>query len=121
MQADYSADRFSYATNEAAIQDAERFDGKLALLTNVTDFSAEQIVSRYKSRPCKIDQRPTVAASRGGPKHQDRRAPSITVRRTPESPAPMPPIALYNRRQSGRKKIGAMSRRTIARSSQRRL
>lgn len=32
-----------------AIKDAERFDGKLVLLTNVSDFSAEQIVSRYKS------------------------------------------------------------------------
>ena len=49
VQADYSADRFSYGINEAAIADAERFDGKLVLLTNVTDFSAEHIVSRYKS------------------------------------------------------------------------
>lgn len=49
IQADYQADRFTYGLNEAAIQDAERFDGKLVLLTNVTDFSAEQIVSRYKS------------------------------------------------------------------------
>lgn len=49
IKADYQADRFSYEVNEHAISDAERFDGKLVLLTNVADFSAEQIVSRYKS------------------------------------------------------------------------
>jgi transposase len=49
LHADYQADRFSYAVDEAAITDAERFDGKLVLLTNVLDFSAEQIVTRYKS------------------------------------------------------------------------
>ena len=49
IQADYAADRFSYDVNEHAISDAERFDGKLVLLTNVADFSAEQIVSRYKN------------------------------------------------------------------------
>jgi transposase len=49
LKADYQADLFSYATDEQAICDAERFDGKLVLLTNVSDFSAEQIVSRYKS------------------------------------------------------------------------
>lgn len=49
VTADYQADRFTYDLNETAITDAERFDGKLVLLTNVTDFSAEQIVSRYKS------------------------------------------------------------------------
>ena len=49
VKADYQAERFTYGLNETAINDAERFDGKLVLLTNVTDFSAEQIVSRYKS------------------------------------------------------------------------
>lgn len=49
IRADYQADRFSYEIIEPAIHDAERFDGKLVLLTNVTDFSAEQIVCRYKS------------------------------------------------------------------------
>jgi hypothetical protein len=49
LKADYPADLFSYAVDERAICDAERFDGKLVLLTNVNDFSAEQIVSRYKS------------------------------------------------------------------------
>lgn len=49
IKADYQADCFSYDIDEHAISDAERFDGKLVLLTNVSDFSAEQIVSRYKS------------------------------------------------------------------------
>lgn len=49
LQADYHADRFSYAINETAIEEAERFDGKLVVLTNVTDFSAEHIIERYKS------------------------------------------------------------------------
>lgn len=49
IQADYQAERFSYSVNEAAIERAERFDGKLVLLTNVTDFSAAEIVARYKS------------------------------------------------------------------------
>ncbi len=49
VQADYQADRFSYSVEEPAIAQAERFDGKLVLLTNVTDFEAVQIVARYKS------------------------------------------------------------------------
>jgi transposase len=49
IHADYAADRFSYAIDEAAIAAAERFDGKLVLLTNVPDFSAAKVVERYKS------------------------------------------------------------------------
>ncbi len=49
VQADYHADRFSYAINETAMEDAERYDGKLIVLTNVLDFSAEHIIERYKS------------------------------------------------------------------------
>jgi transposase len=48
IQADFQADRFTYEVNEAAITRAEVFDGKLVLLTSVTDFSAAQIVARYK-------------------------------------------------------------------------
>ncbi len=40
---------FSYEVDEAAVAKAERFDGKLALLTNVRDFNSEEIVYRYKS------------------------------------------------------------------------
>jgi transposase len=49
ISADLNADRFSYAINDTAVARAEVFDGKLVLLTNVEDFSATQIVQRYKS------------------------------------------------------------------------
>jgi len=49
IRADYQAERFSYDLIEPAIEAAERFDGKLVLLTNVADFGAEEIVDRYKS------------------------------------------------------------------------
>jgi transposase len=49
VQADYQADRFSYAINETAMEDAERYDGKLVVLTHVLDFSAEHVIERYKS------------------------------------------------------------------------
>mgnify|MGYP000849115267 FL=1 len=46
---DLNADRFSYELDDEAITHAERFDGKLVLLTSVADFSAPQIVERYKA------------------------------------------------------------------------
>lgn len=49
VRADYQAERFSYDIDEEAIGDAERFDGKLVLLTSVVDMPAVQIVERYKS------------------------------------------------------------------------
>jgi len=49
IKADYHAERFSYSIDEQALERAEVFDGKLVLLTNVPDFSAEEIVTRYKS------------------------------------------------------------------------
>ena len=49
VRADFQADRFSYHVDEEAIAWAERFDGKLVLLTNVADFSAAEILARYKS------------------------------------------------------------------------
>ena len=49
IQADYQAERFSYSVAEDAVARAERFDGKLVLLTNIADFSAEEIVVRYKN------------------------------------------------------------------------
>src|SRR3546814_607644 len=44
VHADYQAERFSYHVDVDAIARAECFDGKLVLLTNVSDFSAAQIV-----------------------------------------------------------------------------
>lgn len=49
IKADYQADRFSYSVDEQALQRAERFDGKLVLLSNVAELSAEEIVTRYKA------------------------------------------------------------------------
>lgn len=49
IQADYQADRFSYSVDEEAIARAELFDGKLVVLTNVVDFSAAEVVARYKA------------------------------------------------------------------------
>jgi transposase len=49
IKADYQADMFSYWLDEGAIQKAELFDGKLALVTNVQDFSADEIVRKYKA------------------------------------------------------------------------
>ena len=49
IKADFEADRFTYEIDETAIKKAERFDGKLVLVTNVEDFPAEEVVHRYKS------------------------------------------------------------------------
>lgn len=49
IQADYQAECFSYSVDEAVIERAERFDGKLVLLTSIDDFSADEIVTRYKN------------------------------------------------------------------------
>ena len=49
VKADYQADRFSFSVDEEAIARAERFDGKLVLVTNVADLSASEIVTRYKN------------------------------------------------------------------------
>ena len=45
VKADYQADRFSFSVDEEAIARAERFDGKLVLVTNVADLSASEIVT----------------------------------------------------------------------------
>jgi transposase len=49
IKADYNSDLFSYWPDEPAIEKAERFDGKLVLVTNVHDFPAAEIVERYKA------------------------------------------------------------------------
>ena len=46
IKADTTADRFSYALDEAAIAGAELFDGKLALLTNAPDLTPTEAVLR---------------------------------------------------------------------------
>jgi hypothetical protein len=49
LKADLHAERFSWTLNEAAIAQAELFDGKLALLTNAPDLLPAEAVRRYKS------------------------------------------------------------------------
>lgn len=41
--------QFTFEVNEEALAKAERLDGKLVLLTNVSDLGAEDIVARYKA------------------------------------------------------------------------
>jgi len=49
VKADYQAERFSYSVDDAAIERAELFDGKLVLVTNVADLGSAEIVTRYKN------------------------------------------------------------------------
>ncbi len=49
LKSDYTAERFSYSLDEAAIAEAELFDGRLALITNAPDLTAADAVARYKS------------------------------------------------------------------------
>jgi hypothetical protein len=49
LKADYTADRFSWSLVEVALAEAELFDGKLALLTNVPDLTPAEAVSRYRA------------------------------------------------------------------------
>lgn len=48
LQADLNADCFSWSIDEDTIAEAERFDGKLALITNAPDLTAADTVARYK-------------------------------------------------------------------------
>lgn len=49
LKADFTADRFSWSLDEAAIAEAELFDGKLALLTNAPDLTPVDAVMRYRA------------------------------------------------------------------------
>ncbi len=49
LKADLQSDLFSWTVQEAAIAEAELFDGKLALLTNAPDLTPAETVLRYKS------------------------------------------------------------------------
>lgn len=48
LKADLNADRFSFHRDEAALNDAERLDGKLLLVTN-TKLKAQDVIDRYKA------------------------------------------------------------------------
>ena len=49
IRVDLKSERFSYSIDEKAHRLAELMDGKLMLVTNVTDLGADEIVERYKS------------------------------------------------------------------------
>lgn len=49
IKADLQSDRFSWSIDEEAISDAELFDGRLALVTNVQDLTPAETISRYKA------------------------------------------------------------------------
>jgi Transposase DDE domain len=49
LKADFTADRFSWSVDEAAVAEAQLFDGKLALLTNAPDMGPADAVARYRT------------------------------------------------------------------------
>jgi hypothetical protein len=49
LKADFTADRFSWSIDEAAIAEAELFDGKLALITNASDLTPAETLARDKA------------------------------------------------------------------------
>jgi hypothetical protein len=49
LQVDLKSDLFTWDINQAVLKRYETLDGKLVLLTNVPDLSADEIVERYKS------------------------------------------------------------------------
>jgi transposase len=49
LKPDLQADRFSWSVDEEAVDEAQLFDGKLALITNAPDVTPTDTVSRYKS------------------------------------------------------------------------
>jgi transposase len=49
IKVDMKSDLFTYDVNEKALKQAELVDGKLLLVTNVTDLTPKEIVQRYKS------------------------------------------------------------------------
>lgn len=49
IKPDLHSDRFSHTIDEAAIRNAELFDGKLAVLTNAPDIAPAEAIARYKA------------------------------------------------------------------------
>ena len=47
LKADLNADRFSWTVDDAALAEAELFDGRLALVTNAPDLTPADAVARY--------------------------------------------------------------------------
>lgn len=49
IQVDLKSELFTYTLDEAALARAQLMDGKLLLITNVQDMSAQEVVHRYKA------------------------------------------------------------------------
>jgi len=49
IKPDVTADRFSWSVDEAAVAEAQLFDGKLALITNAPDLTPADAVMRYRA------------------------------------------------------------------------
>ena len=49
VKVDLKSELFSYAIDESAKRQAELMDGKLLLVTNVSDLTPEEVVGRYKA------------------------------------------------------------------------
>lgn len=49
LKPDLQADRFSWSVDEAAVAEAQLFDGKLALITNAPDLTPSDAVARYRA------------------------------------------------------------------------
>ncbi len=49
IRVDLGSDLFAYTLDEKALRQAELVDGKLLLVTNVTDLAPREVVARYKS------------------------------------------------------------------------
>jgi transposase len=49
IKVDLKSELFTYSIDESALAHARMMDGKLLLVTNAPDFTAEQVIQRYKS------------------------------------------------------------------------
>jgi hypothetical protein len=49
LKPDFTADRFSWSVDEAAVAEAQLFDGRLALITNAPDLTPADAVIRYRA------------------------------------------------------------------------
>ena len=49
IKPNFTADRFSWSVDEAAVAEAQLFDGRLALITNAPDVTPADAVARYKA------------------------------------------------------------------------
>jgi hypothetical protein len=49
IKPDLGSPSFAYTVDEEALEQAERLDGKLLLVTSLSDMAPEEVVARYRS------------------------------------------------------------------------